>query len=69
MQQFGEGSLGGFPPEQLSGVQPTPLPAWEQNAIIPQAAQHLLTTAEGGESSENQLDSSLHLMNFDDQIR
>jgi len=62
MEDLDKRGLGRLAPEELTSIQPAALAAWQQDAIIAQAAQHLLAAAEGGETGEDQLDGALHLL-------
>ena len=61
VQNLTQSSLSGFAPDELTGVGSPTLVARQENAIIAQAPEDFLTTAQGLKTSKDQLDGSLHL--------
>src|SRR5215210_7899718 len=53
--------LGGWFPERGSCIWATGLTARKQDAVVPQAAQHLLARAEGSEAGKDKVNRALDL--------
>src|SRR5215469_14124287 len=61
MEHLAQGGRGRFAPTHLSGLSPSQLASRQYNAIITQAPQDLMTTAQRGEARKDELKRVLNL--------
>ena len=60
-QRVVDRGVGGPAPDDLTGVQPTPLAPGQEDGVVTQAAQHPLAAAQPREMGEDQIERVLHL--------